>query len=1744
MKKLLLLILFIAQFGSSLLHSQNYGNEWINYSQKYFSFKIVQTGWYQMDYTTISNGLSSVGIDISTIPSSQFQLFGREQELSIKVVDGGDGFIDAGDYIEFYAYRNDGWKDSTLYLDPANDQMDTYYSYFNDTIHYFLSYTNGSNGKRIQLETDVNMAAYPSPAYCWVKNNHKWLGGYNLGPIYEGLSAPIYGRGEGYGNQYNKGGNVTANISTRQAYTLAGAPLAKVEAFGSSSSNATNPNSPNNHGMRFSYGSPLVVIADTQFAGYDMIKLNFELNPATFGATTTAFRFSSYNIGPTNPYIDRQFGHAITVIYPHTFNFEAASTFNFSIPNHPTDPKQKITISNFNSTTPKLFVINDGWKELPLVANGANWDVVIPNNVSNDSIQLLMTNGTTFLPAPAISPVMNTGNFTDLNNLNPNEAYIIISNTKLWSSAQQYAAYRQSANGGARDVLLLDVVELYDQFGGGIVQHPAAVKNFLQKGFDEWTSDPKDLFIIGKSVGSVADGGFGTRSNLFGYSKNLVPTFGYPGSDNHLSQGMNNSGKSYGIGTGRLSATHNQQVLDYLEKVMVYEAQQDPNSIYALESKEWQKNVMHFSGSSDPVEDFIIQYNLDLYKTTIEDTLFGGNVKTFFKDPFSSSLNSQDFFDVENRLEEGVSLMTFYGHATSSGGFAQNIDIPQNWNNFEKYPVVIGLGCYTGDVHGIDTITYSDQMVKTVDKGAVAFISTVKLGFMTHIGNYTNYLYHNFGHLNYGGDIGSSMRMTTDTLFSLIGPDYWQVAQESNFTGMALHGDPALKINSHLKPELVLDINRVWTEPSVIDLSTDTIELYVDITNIGKAFNGTFEIQVERSSASGIDSIFTQTLPKLYYRDTVVFKIPTKHEIHNGLNTFNISTDLPFSIISEQYDETNNNQITFSTYVSSNGLIPIWPYEFAIVPWDTMTLKSSTINPFEPIRNYIFEVDTTDLFNSPFKKYQLISSTGGVVEAFPSAWKNSNTNQNQPLSFTDSTVYFWRCSPDSTVKNWYESSFQYIRDHWGWGQAHFFQFKKDYFQGIDHNRTDRTFDFIPNQGKLACNTNVSFVTTAEWNSTNWTVSGSPQDYGGWNWPSIIVGVVDPCTLDSWGTPFCDVDNGTILNTENNFGQFNGDPCAVPGLNNMGRNRPHQFFIFHNNSATQLDSLASMLQNKIPDGHYLVAYTYIPNNYTSPASLYGAWPASLFTAFQNLGATGFTPGMPADGFIFMCKKGDLSTVQEIRTPNPVPNATNLPVQNLYAEMIMEGCETGYIKTVEIGPAQQWNRLYWKQDPMENPSQDTTILSIYGISPTGNESFLMDMTFSNYDSIINLTSLIDANAYPTLKLQATLYDSTNYSPAQIDRWQLIYEPIPELALNPKKGYYFKMANALQQGDSAAFAMAIENVSAFDMDSLKVNYWFNSAGGAITNVSYPRQDSLRSGEILFDTLKFSTFGMEGINYFWITANPYTTPPLQDQIEQFYFNNIAQTSFTIVEDEVNPLLDVTFDGIHILDKDIVSPEPFILITLDDENPFLLMNDLTDTTYFEVKLKRPGSNSFENVYFRNGLGEEILKFSPAVDSKNQVKIEYNPDFQTDGLYTLSVQGRDKSNNFSGDYNYEITFEVINASTITHLFNYPNPFSTSTQFVFTLTGREVPDQMMIQIMTVTGKVVREIKLEELGPINIGNNRTTYAWDGRDEFGDQLANGVYLYHVTAKINGQDIEHRTTSADENSFKKGFGKMYLLR
>ena len=92
---------------SIVIANAQYGNEWIEYNQNYYSFKIAQNGVYKIDY----NALNSAGFPISSTPTQHFQLWGFEQEQALFIEDGGDNSFDPGDYLLFYGKANTTWLD-------------------------------------------------------------------------------------------------------------------------------------------------------------------------------------------------------------------------------------------------------------------------------------------------------------------------------------------------------------------------------------------------------------------------------------------------------------------------------------------------------------------------------------------------------------------------------------------------------------------------------------------------------------------------------------------------------------------------------------------------------------------------------------------------------------------------------------------------------------------------------------------------------------------------------------------------------------------------------------------------------------------------------------------------------------------------------------------------------------------------------------------------------------------------------------------------------------------------------------------------------------------------------------------------------------------------------------------------------------------------------------------------------------------------------------------------------------------------------------------------------------------------------------------------------------------------------------------------------------------------------------------------------------------------------------------------
>jgi hypothetical protein len=320
---------------------------------------------------------------------------------------------------------------------------------------------------------------------------------------------------------------------------------------------------------------------------------------------------------------------------------------------------------------------------------------------------------------------------------------------------------------------------------------------------------------------------------------------------------------------------------------------------------------------------------------------------------------------------------------------------------------------------------------------------------------------------------------------------------------------------------------------------------------------------------------------------------------------------------------------------------------------------------------------------------------------------------------------------------------------------------------------------------------------------------------------------------------------------------------------------------------------------------------------------------------------------------------------------------------------------------------------------------------------------------------------------------------------------------------------------------------------MDSLLVRLQVRRADNSLITLQEFKIDPLRA--LNSDTVRFafSSTGLAGSNLAIITINPGLAQP-----EQYLFNNSHSYRFVVNPDRRNPILDVTFDGRRIMDGDIVSPSPEILIQANDDNPYFLLDDPSLIEVFFKPVNEPG------LITQLAPNDPRLQFVAASGPENKARLYFRPQNLADGLYELEVQSFDKSGNASGNSNYKIRFEVVNRSTISQVINYPNPFSTRTRFVYRLTGAALPEVFRIQIFTVSGKLVKTIDLAAMGDVAIGQNITQYEWDGTDEYGDQLANGVYLYRVQIRMPGNaEIEQYETSADR-FFDRGWGKMVILR
>jgi Peptidase family C25 len=1679
MKRILQLGILLISF--SAFGQVPYGYEWIDVSKPHYKFPIITSGIYRIPYSFLQTNCP----EIASAGSAEICIYNNGKQIPIYLSWSSSPSV--ADYIEFYGKRLDGEIDKKLYSD-SNHILNPFTSLFKDTNYYFITIRSGINERMIEYTNDTNSITNPYLTYCIGNAINQFKVNYNDGKRWYFSTTDYsvkaaYDEGEGWGtNAYT-----SQTFSTPNFINSAGLNARlKARLFGR---NETS------HNLEFKINGTSIGSQNT--SGSTMINFEKEISTTSITSATTSLSIT--------PLITNNHGYCLgfaSLAYPRDFNFAGFNQFSFSLP--VSSGSVRFQVSGYNSSNE--IILYDLINNTRTKHDAGSIHRFLVNFQSDKSLLAISHAASIF----SISPVTKI-NFTSLLNQRGNFILIAHKAVQLDSSGvdiiQQYKAYKESVAGGSHQVVVAYTDELQELFGFGQPKHPLAIRKYLQWTQSWGTNNPKHALLIGKGFTAF------TLSSAVGanYNNNLIPSFGHAASDYHYAT-MDGSDIQF-LGLGRLAVTNGQTVRNYLDKLIEYNLEYNATSDLDQrpDKKEYMKWVIHLGGGTGAAQQADYRANLRAYENIISDTAYGARTFSVFKNgpDISEDVTS---VDLTKRINKGVGLITFFGHSSATI-FDVGIGEPTTFTNKGKYPVFLANGCNSGFFYG-GGLSYSENFINLKDRGAIGFLATTNTALDAALYQYGNEFYLQLARNTYNKSIGELAKNTSSALLSSGGMNYLK----TTFMDFNLNGDPSVLMTQYPKPDYYIGASSILFPTTSLNTTIDSFPLQIIVQNLGKAIKGSIKLKVERLN-NGNSAVYEKQVSAPLFIDTITVNLPIRDQNFGlGINSFNIKIDADdnYSEITEANNEIKN---IGNLLIENDDVLPIFPYAYSIVSSSTakLTAMSTLIN--RPNRSYVFQIDTSEDFNSPLlKMYKSDLTSEGIISWLPS------------MVFQDSMVYYWRVSKDSMPGQgyrWNQSSFIYISNQplGGWNQSHYYQFLHNSYKNVLLN-TSRRFQFVNDVKSISFKINGTNNTY----DTEWYLNNARQavlrEAG-----RMTNGIFVIWINGKSGIAYQSMDSNYGSHVWGNYGSIQFGYTGIP----------REGFVFQDTGLTPANhplpntpwsTVMLNFLNQVPDGDYLLFYS-------NKKPVYKHWSADLKNYFLNAGFSSLqqlVDSLVVAPFIFGYRKNEPSfpVFQKLGT-----NYTNFTT----GEMFINGSwKEGFKESIYAGPSRKWHTLSYKMEASEALSQDENSIELYGIR--SNKQIDLLKTFSSLVLDTNI-EWIDPNTYINLQLKLNTKDEKDRTPVQLKYWRIYYEDIGEVAVNNSSALVPKMPDTIDNGEKFTLNFGAEtlNENSFDSISYRINISQGNQTKLLTGKTGPMAGN--SFQLVLRELTMSDY-FEGLNTVNYEINPTS---FGYQKEKYDVNNYGRASFFVKSDVENPLLDVTFDGVHIINNELVSSSPNIRIALKDENKYLLLND---TALLELYLRYP-DGSQRPVSFSQSEVNYTLATS---GNNNAAEINYKPTL-TDGTYQLIVKDKDRAGNSSspnGSFNYKISFQVITKNQISQFINYPNPFTTSTQFVFTLTGAKVPDFIKIQIINIRGQVVKEIFKEELGPIKLGINRTQYAWDGKDQYGDQLANGVYLYKVTVKDAGQDIPlmeendfksiNKTNKNLGQYFKDGWGKMVILR
>jgi hypothetical protein len=205
-------------------------------------------------------------------------------------------------------------------------------------------------------------------------------------------------------------------------------------------------------------------------------------------------------------------------------------------------------------------------------------------------------------------------------------------------------------------------------------------------------------------------------------------------------------------------------------------------------------------------------------------------------------------------------------------------------------------------------------------------------------------------------------------------------------------------------------------------------------------------------------------------------------------------------------------------------------------------------------------------------------------------------------------------------------------------------------------------------------------------------------------------------------------------------------------------------------------------------------------------------------------------------------------------------------------------------------------------------------------------------------------------------------------------------------------------------------------------------------------------------------------------------------------------------INDQTGPELALFMNDYTFIDGSITDNNPVLILKAVDENG---LNTVGNGIGHDLTAILDG-NSAQPIVLND-------YYTADLDSYQSGEARYQFSNLSPGEHFIEVKAWDVNNN-STTATLRFVVENKEEPMLSHVLNYPNPFTTSTSFMFEHNQSCSSLEVQVQVMTISGKLVKTI--QQTIPTQ-GFRVEGIQWDGRDDYGDQLAKGVYIYRINVR-----------------------------